>query len=109
MHGGHASHTDRKAVVSACLIQRNICGKSSYVHLTSPFGCLASTVIVRRHLGDQERKLLSHIAADKKLLRKIGVSIGERKDYFDDFACLAQSGWAHFYTGQRRIAPVSLG
>src|SRR5271166_4726098 len=49
-----------------------------------------STVIVRRHLSDQERKLFGHIYTDKKLLGDIRVAVGVGEDYFKNFARSAQ-------------------
>jgi len=36
-----------------------------------PFGYSGLTIIVRRHLSDQEPKFLGHVDADQKLLRHL--------------------------------------
>lgn len=55
-----------------------------------PFGFSESTVIVWRHFGDQEWKLLGHVHPHKKLLGEIGVPIGIGKNNVNDVACAAQ-------------------
>lgn len=59
-----------------------------------------STVIIRRQLVDKEWKFLSHVAAHKPLLRKIGVAIGIGEDDVDDVARAAQRRRAYFHAGQ---------
>ena len=49
-----------------------------------------SPVIVRRHLGDQEGKLLGHIDAAKVLLRDISVAIGVRENDIDNLPYAAE-------------------
>ena len=36
-------------------------------------------VVVRRHLGDQERKLLGHVDAREELLDDVGLAVGEAR------------------------------
>src|SRR5580765_5179557 len=97
-------------VMSVRLVERNCCGKSWHIHFdyllafTFHSACwhgvvgtiwkfslaalnelpinyvLPSTVIIRRHLGDQERKFLSHIHADKEFLSDISIPVSEREN-----------------------------
>ena len=73
------------------------------------FSLTSSTIIVGRQLRNQEWKLLGHIYADKRLLTKIGVAIGEREDNLDNLANAAQGGWANFYARQRKICGKRFG
>lgn len=91
------------AVTPACRAKRSRSGKSWRIrdlHFALLVVCLALAVVVRRHLGDQEGKLLGHVAADKKLLREIGIAVGIGKNHIDDVARTAQRRGAHFNPGQ---------
>jgi hypothetical protein len=47
---------------------------------------LGSTVVVRRQLGDQERKLFCHIYAAKILLNHVSGAVGVGENHFHDLS-----------------------
>src|SRR5918992_4152610 len=99
-------------VLSACLIQRCFRGKSRNIHgihFDPPLNWLGSTVIIRRQLSDQERKLLGHVYPHEELLSKVGVTVGVNEDHLDNPASAAQRRGEHFHPGQRKISPKFLG
>ena len=49
-----------------------------------------STIIIRRHLGNQEREFLGHIDADERLFRDVRVPISESEDHIQYFSHGAQ-------------------
>jgi hypothetical protein len=82
-------------------VERGLCGKMM------GYSCCVPPVakfIVRRHLRDQEWKLLGHIAAYKELFSEVGISVGIGEDDIDDIARAAQWRRLHIDAAQREIA-----
>ena len=78
-------NSDYRVIISR-RIDRCFSGKSWHIHDTYLLSFSSLTIIVRRQFGDQERKLLGHIAANRKLLSKIGVAVGIGDDDIDQLA-----------------------
>ena len=66
----------------------------------SPSIWQSSTVVIRRHLGDQKREFLGYVDSHEKLLAEVGIAIGVGKYDVDDVTRTAQSGRLHVYAAQ---------
>src|SRR4051794_16386104 len=65
---------------------------------------VGSTVVVRRHLGDEERKLLRDVDAREELFGDVGLAVGKAEDDLDDLPHAAQGRRSSLDRRKRGIA-----